>query len=270
MTRERPRIEDERIDVLLVTAISCEFAALKTAAHARALMWKKVVGQTAEYRVLGVVGGQRVAAIQLASMGSFSVTGSAFTCNGALVETSASSVIAVGIAFGVDESQQSVGDLMVPDEVLLYDECTVHDDANESLRFEYAPQARVAVPKRWLPQIRGAYEGLAYQQQWNRPLWGGRFLAGSARIESRRYRDELCRRVAGDGAVVIGGEMEAAGIAAACAARGATWAVVKAVADFATRESRARIHSTRQMAATRAAQLTLETLQNSTNLGGSS
>lgn len=249
------------IDVLLVTAVPCEFGALKRAANARSLSWEKVKGEAAEYRLLGELGGQRVAAIQLASMGSFSATGSAFTCYGALVETRATSVIAVGIAFGVDEVSQQIGDLLVPDTILLYDDCTVHDDEGGGVSFQYPAKARVAVPDRWLGRFRSAYGARPANPAGDRPLHVGGFLAGGARIESRRYRDELCRRVARDNVKVIGGEMEAAGIAAACAARSATWAVVKAVSDFATRESRANIAATRDPAATRAVEFTLDTLK---------
>ncbi len=250
-------------DVLLVTAVSCEFDALKDAARARGLFWKRQRGIAADYFDLGEVGGQRVAVIQLKSMGSFSRSGSAFTCYRAMLETGATSVIAVGIAFGIDEEGQRIGDILLPESLHLYDEVDVVDEGDE-YRYVYPARSIAHASEVWVERFRAAWRTRRSAAPDAVEIYSGRLLAGGARIESKRFREHLCERVGTTEVKVIGGEMEAAGVAAACAASGGSWALVKAVSDFATVESRARIHETREVAAASAADFTLATLQSTT------
>lgn len=243
-----------RADVLLITAISSETKALKAAARELGLGWEKRVGQDTEYRHLGMMQGVQVAALELRSMGSFSETGSAFTCHRAMVESGATTVLAVGIAFGISEDWQRVGDLLIAESLHLYDEGYVVDDATTGYRYTYKPSATVPASRRWVMRFRRSAKSTGG------PHHVGKLLAGGARIESRAFREHLRERVTDEGAMVVGGEMEAAGIAAACAAAKAEWVVVKAVSDFATKESRERIADTRDTAASRAAKFTLDTL----------
>lgn len=250
-------------DVLLVTAVSAEFKALKEAAEAFGLGWKKCRGEAVvEYRDLGVLQGDRVAVFKLDAMGSFSARGSAFTCHRALQETSAASIIAVGIAFGVDENRQAIGDILISRAVHLYDEGTVVDDPMDRYRYRYDASSIVRATERWVDRFRSAAEVIPPSDLGSPPprVHVGRLLAGGARIESAAFRDHLVERVGTDGIPVVGGEMEAAGVSAACAAVGSSWVVVKAISDFADVQSRSRIKETRQMAAESAARFTLQTL----------
>ena len=258
MNSQKPPV-NVSADVLLVTAVSSEFDALKAAAKDRRLPWEKRRGEAAEYFVLGEVGAQRVAVIRLKSMGSFSRSGSAFTCYRAMLETGATSVIAVGIAFGVDEGTQKIGDILLPKSLHMYDEVDVVDEG-EGYRYVYPERASVPASEVWVERFRKTWHDRARVGAPMGRLHMGRLLAGGARIESKGFRQHLCDRVGSDGGLVIGGEMEAAGVAAACAASGGSWALVKAVSDFATKESRARIEETREVAAASAADFTLATL----------
>jgi adenosylhomocysteine nucleosidase len=251
---------DLRADVLLVTAVPCELKAIKSAAKSLDLRWDRQHGEVTEYRNLGLVGDLRVVAIQLGSMGSFSAAGSAFTCYRAMIETRATSVLAVGIAFGIDESRQQEGDVLVSEVLHLYDEVDVIDEG-DSYRYAYPERAVVRASERWVERFQRSVTTLPAMATPPREVHVGRLLAGGARIESRAFRAELVARVGDGDPPVVGGEMEAAGIAAACAATNAEWIVVKAVSDFATRESRLRIAEHRDKAASAAALFVLETLR---------
>jgi nucleoside phosphorylase len=249
-----------RADVLLVTAVASEETALKSVALASGLRWDRRKGAAATYYHIGELRGRRVAALRLKSMGSFSATGSAFTCHRAMVESEATTILAVGIAFGISEEWQMVGDMLIAESLHLYDEADVIDDAETGYRYVYGPKATVPASAEWVERFRTAATTGAETPSGVARHHVGKMLAGGARIESRAFRELLRRRVEVDGTVVVGGEMEAAGIAAACSAAGADWAVVKAVADFATSESRATISETRDLAANTAALFTLKTL----------
>lgn len=250
-----------QVDVLLVCATETEFEQLKAAAGARSLSWDATKGAVGAYFQLGRVGHDRVSVLRLASMGSYSPDGSAFACYRARAETSATSVIGVGTAFGIDESAQSIADVLVSTSVFLYEDCRVRDDpATGGLRHEYKKEARVDASERWLRRFRDLKN-----QGWTSStgaceLHFGRVLAGSKLIESAAFRDELVRvRVPKADEPVVGGEMEAAGIAAACRPPG-EWIIVKGICDYATKQSRRRHRKTRIPAARAAAECVLDAL----------
>ncbi len=250
-------------DILLVTATSSEFGAFKVAARALGLDWTKRQGMATEYRHLGELQGSRVAVFQLKRMGSMSSRGSAFTCYRALQETHASSILGVGTAFGVNERAQKIGDLVVSDSVHLYDEGTVVDDARSGYRYVYDAASKVSATERWVDRFRNADPArMPWPSGRAAPALNvGPLLSGGARIESGAFRDHLIGRVAAYGMPVVGGEMEAVGIAAACAAVSSqAWVIVKAISDFATAASRAQIERTRGPAAENAAWFTLQAL----------
>ncbi len=246
-------------DLLLVTAVASEFKALQDAAREFGLSWTKQRGVVAEYRRLGTIQGTRVGALRLGAMGSFSTLGSAFTCYQALRETGATCILGVGIAFGVDPNTQRIGDIILSEALHLYDEGTVVDDA-QGYRYTYDGPAVVPATDRLVDQFRRVDRATLTWPTTTPQLHVGRFLSGGARIESAAFRDHLVERVAPYGPQVVGGEMEAAGIAAACAAVKSAWVVVKAISDFATKESRAGIKTTRGPAADNAARFTLHAL----------
>lgn len=246
---------DLSLDVLLVTAVSSEFDALKAVAKVRGLPWTRRRGATVEYFHLGTIGNDRVGVLKLKKMGSFSETGSAFTCFQAQRESRATSLIAVGIAFGVDPSRQKVGDLLISEGLFLYDEGDVVDDTTRGHRYDYSNYPAVVASSRWVGRCRSVSPALGVTAHF------GRLLAGGARVASQSFRDELVQRAPVGLPPIVGGEMEGAGIAAACAAAAADWIVIKAVSDFATAESHANRAQTRGDAASSAARFAFDVLQ---------
>ncbi|MCZ7682458.1 MAG: hypothetical protein M5U28_28165 [Sandaracinaceae bacterium] len=251
-----------QVDVLLVCATKTEFEQLEAAAVARGLAWEAMQGAAGAYYQLGRVGHDRVSVLRLKEMGSHSPDGSAFACHRARAETGATSVIGVGMAFGIDVVRQSIADVLISTSVFLYEDCRVRDDPTTGrLRYDYKKKARVDASERWLDRFR-ALKNRAWKPSSGASceMHFGRLLAGSKLIESAAFRDELVReRVPKADVPVVGGEMEAAGIAAACRPPG-EWIIVKGICDYATEESRERVPQTREPAARAAAECVLDAL----------
>jgi nucleoside phosphorylase len=231
-----------------------ELEELQKAAEARRLTWEPVFGTVGEYYSLGHLAGDRVLALKLGAIGSSAPEGSAFTCHRALAETGATSVIGVGTAFAVNEDVQSIGDVLVSTALFLYQESTAHDDSVLGVRHTWSAEARIAASQRWVERLR------AHKRAGGTPeMHFGVVLTGSTRVESARYRDQLANSVPRGDDPIVGGEMEASGIAAACRDP-AQWVVVKGISDFGTRQSRKQLKATRVAAARSAANCVLDVL----------
>lgn len=253
-----------RADVLLVTVTSTETEELERAAmDLTGEKVKRLSGQAGRYRILGEIGGQRVSAIRLREQGSYSPRGSAFTCYGARAETSATSLIGIGTAYGVDKISQQFGDVLVSTSLALYDEAAVREGASpDSYEYHYEERARALASAGWIDRFR-----MLQDDKWapsnTASFWFGTLLAGSTHIESEAFRNELVERVQripSDYDPVVGGEMEAAGLAAVGKSGSVEWIVVKGISDFATPASRAQIEETRVTAARNAARSVLRAL----------
>ncbi|MFT3769409.1 MAG: hypothetical protein QM820_28560 [Minicystis sp.] len=179
----------------------------------------------------------------------------------------------MGTAFGVDREEQRIGDVLVSESVLLYDDRRVFDIENAS-RFattvagvcglaDKATSSRWAF-SRWARRLTGPGYALDYRtavrpasvawvERFRRLATGyehageverimvGTMLSGGARIESARFLDDLLLSLPSMDSRVIGGEMEAAGAISAETPGNADepgWIIVKGVSDFADHESR--------------------------------
>lgn len=277
-------LDQLRANIVLVTTTSTEFDEVKRAAtHPdRGLTFTKVKGEASTYYQLGTVANQRIVAIRLKSMGSFTSAGSAFTCHRVRVETGATTFIIVGTAFGISERMQKVGDVLVSNALILYDDCDVVDmpvvddllarlrrfagrlaGKDPPARYQYTYDNRAIAPANqfWVEKFLAARQIEQQTTVLARKTHVGNLLAGGARIESAAFREQLAARVPVTEAPIVGGEMEAAGVAAVCADERSGWIAVKGISDFATAESRAEIETNRVIAARNAAEFTLDVLR---------
>jgi nucleoside phosphorylase len=155
-------------------------------------------------------------------------------------------VIMVGIAFGVNEQKQSIGDVLVSKQLWLYDLQRL-DTGKIILRGD-KPRA-----SGWLVNyLRGAD-----------PYWEGakvRFgvmLTGERLVDNLAFRDQL-----GDlEPEVIGGEMEGAGLYLACQAKKVDWILVKAIYDWGDGPKAQNKDERQILAARNAASFVLHALQ---------
>jgi nucleoside phosphorylase len=139
--REAEEQSKLQVDVLLVTVGPTEHRALRAAATSFGLPFERKSGRLRTYYHLGTVGTDKVAAIQVDSMGAFGAGGAAASCIYARTETRATSLVLVGTAFGVDSSTQRVGDVLVSDAVFFYDDRNVVDRVNLPRREGFVARA---------------------------------------------------------------------------------------------------------------------------------
>jgi nucleoside phosphorylase len=156
------------------------------------------------------------------SMGSGGASGSSLTVRQAIDERSPHSVVAVGLAFGVDE-KQPIGQVLVSERLSSYDAKRVGMDKNSEnviirrgSRVECSPRLLSAFRDARLEEI-----GLEIKR--------GEILSGEALIDNPRFKAALLQ----DYPEAIGGEMEGAGVQAAAYRENTAWIVVKSVCDYA-------------------------------------
>jgi nucleoside phosphorylase len=126
-------------------------------------------------------------------------------------------VIAVGIAFGMDETKQAIGDVLVATHLRNYERERV-GASSTTPRGSRAPTStkltsRIRAAGKRLPEIEVRF---------------GPVLSGEKLVDNLEYREEL-KKLEPE---AIGGEMEGSGVLAACHERVAHWLVVKAICDW--------------------------------------
>ena len=136
-------------------------------------------------------------------------------------------LLAVGIAFGVDEKKQHIGDVLVSTDVLDYEPARVEPNGTFTRRGK---------PRETSRELSDRVKNLDLQRG-GQPGWPtihmGTIVSGAKLVDNEEYRDTLTA-LQGD---VIGGEMEGAGILAACAGNDVDMTVVKAICDWGTKKN---------------------------------
>ena len=135
-------------------------------------------------------------------------------------------VISLGIAFGLDEGKQAIGDVLVSKYLVDYENGRVS-----------AGQGSIVLRSGRPPATRSLLHALEQldtrnkrQTGWPKLHFGG-VLSGEKLVDDRDYRDNLVELAKqGD---LVGGEMEAIGLFTALDDTGTGWVVVKAICDFA-------------------------------------
>jgi nucleoside phosphorylase len=159
---------------------------------------------------LGTVGFTRLVAVKM-EMGSLEYYGSAANGFRFMTCTGATGIVQVGMAFGVNDEAQIVGDVLVSSSIVPYDKRHVQNappgsgkpyivDYSDAVR-KIASQSLLDMFSRGADAPEGGYR-----------VFFGSILSGAARISSRTFRDELVRGVPGGNDEIIGREMEAVGL----------------------------------------------------------
>jgi nucleoside phosphorylase/uncharacterized protein YjbI with pentapeptide repeats len=137
-------------------------------------------------------------------------------------------VVAVGIAFGVKEAKQGLGDVLVSTFICDYEHSKVHAGGQIVLRGPRPPASR-----RWLEAVRQV--DAVTQLGAGRATWPtlhlGGILSGEKLVDALDYRDSLMALAGQDD--IVGGEMEAVGLFHAMDGHHTDWIVIKAICDFA-------------------------------------
>lgn len=185
-----------------------------------------VRGGQQPYRYLGLHDQHHVFTVMTSELGSPDAQS---TVHLACADIDPGTVVAVGIAFGVDASKQRIGDVLVSRAVQGYDIARV--EPNGHLTPRQMPRASSRTPsQRFLDRQRYGRPA-SCSHAWPR-ITLGTLLSGGRLIDNINYRDSL---VALWPSGVVGGEMEAVGVIAAAEADSGKrdWIIVKAICDFA-------------------------------------
>lgn len=184
------------------------------------------------YRNLGVVNKTR-AFHALSEMGAAGLGGTLQTVQKGIEALSPRAIVAVGIAFGVDEKKQSIGDILISKQLRLYDLQRV--GAEIVLRGD-RPHAST--------RLINYFEGIAQSSWKGAVVRCGLILTGDKLVDNLDYRNQLQSLEV----EAIGGEMEGAGVYVASQEGKVDWIVIKAICDWGdgekSKKKRVRQHCT--------------------------
>ena len=156
-------------------------------------------------------------------------------------------VIMVGIAFGVDEQKQAIGDILVTEQLRGYEMQRVGKHDEIVLRSD-KPSASPWLLNR-LKSADLMWEGAEVRF--------GVVLTGEKLVDNVDFREQL----RGFEPEAIGGEMEGAGLYAACQDKKVDWILVKAICDWADGQKGKDKQARQQTAADNAARFVLHALE---------
>jgi len=174
------------------------------------------------YHDLGTVNGQQVVMVQ-SEMGSVGLGASLQTVQAAVVALRPSVVIMVGVAFGMTPDKQVIGQVLVASRIMNYEPQRVGmKDGKEQL----SPRGtRADVSTKLLNHLRAA----ELRRETDEPKVSfGLIISGEKLVDNSEFLEKL-RAVEPE---AIGGEMEGAGLYAACQIAKVDWILVKAICDW--------------------------------------
>lgn len=211
-----------RADILLVTATKIETKAVLEAfsvSEAQAAP-RGIDGRI--YFDLGTVNGAHVMLTQC-EMGAGGLGASLQSVGKGILALSPAAVVMVGIAFGMSEEKQKVGDVLVTERLRPYELQRIGTQGDGSVQVILRDDRPHSSP--WLINLLRSSE-----VTWDgADLRFGTVLTGAKLVDNVDFRDQLCTLEP----EAIGGEMEGAGLYVACHDAKIDWILVKAICDFA-------------------------------------
>jgi nucleoside phosphorylase len=236
-------------DILIITVTEVETSAA-IAAFKQANGFKEQVEQIRNrpYYNLGQIGSARVFLTQ-SEMGTGGLDGSLLTVSKGIEALSPLAVIMVGIAFGIDETKQRLGDILVAKQLRPYDLQKIGQDRNNWRGDKPAAS----------PLLLGLFR--TAERNWKvsdtSKVRFGTVLSGDKLIDNKDYRDLLLDFEP----EAIGGEMEGAGLYAACHDEKVDWILVKGICDWADGNKSKDKESRQKTAASNAAAFVVSALK---------
>ena len=209
-------------DVLLVTATMTETKAVREAFGVTVQEANPPGIGNRAYFDLGTVNGARVMMTQ-SEMSAGSPGGSQQAVQQGIATLSPAAVVMVGIAFGMHEEEQRIGDILVAEHLYLYENQRVGTQVDGSTKVVVRGDKPPA--SAWL---RNLLKSVTITWRGAEVMFGT-ILTGNKLVDNLEFREQL--RFVEPGA--IGGEMEGAGLFVACHEKKVDWILVKAISDFA-------------------------------------
>ncbi len=187
-------------------------------------------------------------------MGSVSRDSSLSTVSEAIKTWKPKVTLMLGIAFGIDETKQKIGDVLVSEGIIPYDFKKVSEKETYQ-RSLSAPANKILVNR--FKNLR-TWEYLLPSDDKSKQFVGP-LLSGEELIDKKGHRDKLKE----ENPTSIGGEMEGAGLYAACDDNCA-WIIVKGICDFADGKKDTNKDSNQEIAASVAVSICLEVFSSKT------
>ena len=240
-------------DVLIVTVTKVESEAVL-------LVFSQATGQSATreerdgkmYRNLGVVKGASIFMVR-SEMGAGGLGAAQQMVDKGIASLSPTAVIMVGIAFGVDDKKQTMGDILVSQQFMLYDLQRVGTGTDGKVRI--GPRGdRPHASARLLDRLRSADEEWSDEKA---KVHFGLVLSGEKLVDNFDFREQI-RRLEPE---AIGGEMEGAGLYTAGQDRKVDWILVKGICDWADGHKEENRNERQRLAAHNAATFVLQMLE---------
>jgi nucleoside phosphorylase/tetratricopeptide (TPR) repeat protein len=241
-----------KADVLIVTVTEVE-------SHAVMDVFREATGRDARSEVIASelyldfaeINGSRVF-MALSGMGSGGVGGSQERIRKAIEALSPAAVIMIGIAFGINEKKQAMGDVLVSERLMLYDlQRRGTHEADGTLHI--IPRGDRPSSSPWLFN----WFRIASLKWDQAKVRLGLVLSGEHLVDNIDYRRELLALEK----EAIGGEMEGAGLYVACQNNKVDWILVKAICDWADGNKEVDREARQKKAAHNAAAFVLHALQ---------
>ena len=262
LMRQSARLPDDRYiewnemkglseaDVLIVTVTKIEsHAVLQTFEQTTG---RRATAQSIDNRLyfnLGEVNGAKVFLTQ-SEMGSGGLDASLLTVRKGIDSLSPTAVMMVGIAFGINDQKQAIGEILVTEQLRLYDlqRMGTQDGKPQIILRGDKPHAS--------PWLINHLKSTDLRWDGARVRFGV-VLTGEKLVDNIDFRDQL-RSFEPE---AIGGEMEGAGLYVACQDKKVDWILVKAICDWADGNKAQDKDVRQQTAAQNAAAFVLEALQ---------
>jgi nucleoside phosphorylase len=201
------------------------------------------------YFDLGTINNARVFLTQ-SEMGSGGLDASLLTVRKGIESLSPTAVIMVGIAFGVNEKKQAIGDILVTEQLRLYDLQRVGTQDKQEMIILRGDKPHAS------PWLINLFKSADLRWE-NAAVRFGAVLTGEKLIDNFDYRSRLLSF----DSEAIGGEMEGAGLYVACQDKKVDWILVKGICDWADGEKGQDKESRQKMAASNAAAFVVHTLE---------
>ena len=182
----------------------------------------------------------------ISEIGSSSIGAMQQTVDKAIRALDPGAVIAVGVAFGVNDKKQSIGDILLSKQLRPYDLQRV---GSEIILRGDKPHASARLVNHFRTFADTKWKDSAF-----RP---GVVLTGEKLIDNIDYRDQLVEFEC----EAVGGEMEGGGLYVSCQEHKVDWIVIKAICDWADGNKATNKKSRQKKAANNAAQFLIRALQ---------
>jgi len=213
----------EQLSILLVTATDIEtdelLKSLSPLPNQEQIVQVFVDNQTYYIGLLGVYG---IVLVQ-SEMGAIGSSSSLVTSINAISLWQPKAIIMIGIAFGIDITNQSIGDILISSHIIPYESSKIKD--SEITYRSELPSASSLLVNRARHVRDWHYE----VNQKPVKVFVGPLLTGEKLIDSNAFKTQLTDYFKN----AIGGEMESAGVYAAARNAGIDWIIIKAICDFA-------------------------------------